>query len=84
LKGGRIVHDGHSVIVGAGISGLACARPLSDAGEHFTVVSPNIGGRIQQSADGAVPFGAFYVRADYEHVNRFVNRVGAGNAVVGV
>lgn len=29
------MHDGHSVIVGAGISGLACARTLSDAGEHL-------------------------------------------------
>lgn len=64
----------HSVIVGAGISGLACARTLCDAGEDFTIISPNVGGRILQSADRAVPFGAFYVRGDYQHVNRFVNR----------
>jgi glycine/D-amino acid oxidase-like deaminating enzyme len=61
------------VIVGAGISGLACASTLFDAGEDFIIISRDVGGRVLQSADEAVPFGAFYVRADYEHVNRFVN-----------
>ena len=64
----------HTVIVGAGISGLACARTLADAGEDFTVLSPGIGGRVLRSTDGAVPFGAFYVRADYDHVGPFVTR----------
>ena len=62
------------VIIGAGIAGLACARTLCDAGEDFTIISPNLGGRIVQSADGTLPFGAFYVRADYDLVNRFVSR----------
>ena len=53
-----------SVIVGAGISGLACARTLFDAGEDFIIISRDVGGRVLQSADGAVPLGAFYVRAD--------------------
>jgi hypothetical protein len=63
-----------TVIVGAGIAGLACARTLFDAGSEIVVISPTIGGRILQSADGALPLGALYVRADYEHVNRFVVR----------
>ena len=62
------------VIVGAGISGLACARTLFEAGVEFVVVTENVGGRVLQSTDGGVPLGAFYVRADYEHVNRFVTR----------
>jgi len=60
--------------VGAGVSGLACARTLRDCGADFIVLSENIGGRIHQSADGATPLGAFYVRADYDHVNRFATR----------
>jgi hypothetical protein len=47
---------------------------LFDAGHEFVVISPGIGGRVLQSEDGALPLGAMYVRADYEHVNRFVIR----------
>jgi glycine/D-amino acid oxidase-like deaminating enzyme len=67
-------HRHRTVIVGAGISGLACARTLFDAGDEFVVISPGMGGRVLQSEDGALPLGAMYVRADYEHVTRFVNR----------
>lgn len=61
-----------TIIVGAGIAGLACARRLHDAGRRFLVISENVGGRIQRSRDGAVNLGAYYVRADYTHVNRYV------------
>ncbi|MDH3682931.1 MAG: FAD-dependent oxidoreductase [Acidimicrobiia bacterium] len=63
-----------TIVVGAGISGLGCARRLYESGERFVVISSNIGGRILQSADGAIPLGAFYVRADYDHVNQIVTR----------
>ena len=62
-----------TIIVGAGIAGLACARRLHDAGRRFLVISENVGGRIQRSRDGAVNLGAYYVRADYTHVNRYVH-----------
>ncbi len=61
-----------TIIVGAGIAGLACARRLHDAGRALVVISEDVGGRIQRSCDGAVNLGAYYVRADYAHVNRYV------------
>ncbi len=61
-----------TVIIGAGIAGLACARRLHKAGHPFLVISENIGGRICRSRDGRVNLGAYYVRADYDHVNQFV------------
>ncbi|MFB3112258.1 MAG: FAD-dependent oxidoreductase [Gemmatimonadales bacterium] len=63
-----------TVIIGAGIAGLACARRLHDSGRPFLLITADVGGRIYTSADGTVNLGAYYVRADYGHVNRFVDR----------
>ena len=63
-----------TVIVGGGIAGLACARRLYDAERSFLLITEDVGGRIRTSTDGAVNVGAYYVRADYDHVNRFVDR----------
>ena len=61
------------VIVGGGISGLACARRLTELGmTSFRLITENIGGRLPTSADGKVNYGAFYVRSDYRHVLPFV------------
>jgi glycine/D-amino acid oxidase-like deaminating enzyme len=61
-----------TIIIGAGIAGLACARRLHDAGHSFLLISENVGGRIRQSPDGALNLGAYYVRSDYTHVNRYL------------
>lgn len=63
-----------TVIIGAGIAGLACARRLRDGRQPFLIIAEDVGGRIRRSADGAVNLGAYYVRSDYSHVNRFVDR----------
>src|SRR3954454_20609564 len=63
-----------TVIVGGGIAGLACARRLSDEQRGFVLISEDLGGRIRRTLDGAANLGAYYVRADYVHVNRFVER----------
>lgn len=57
-----------TLIIGAGISGLACARHLSAVGEDFALVSKDIGGRILTSEDGTANYGAFFVCSDYYHV----------------
>ncbi len=63
-----------TVIIGGGIAGLACARRLHDEQRPFVLITENVGGRIKPSADGRVNLGAYYVRSDYAHVNRFVDR----------
>ena len=71
-----------TVIIGGGIAGLACARRLHDGRRRFLLITENVGGRIRSSTNGTVNLGAYYVRSDYRHVNRFVdlgrpiNRVG--------
>lgn len=63
-----------TAIVGGGIAGLACARRLSDGRRRFLLITEDVGGRVRRSRDGAANLGAYYVRADYLHVNRFVDR----------
>lgn len=63
-----------TIVIGAGIAGLACARRLFEAGQPFLLISENVGGRICRSRDNSVNLGAYYVRADYHYVNRLVKR----------
>jgi len=61
-----------TIIVGAGISGLACAKKLQDSNKDFLVISEDIGGRILTSTDGNANYGAFFVCSDYYHVLKYV------------
>ena len=61
-----------TIIVGAGISGLACARSLHENGKDFFIVSEDIGGRILTSEDGTANYGAFFVCSDYHNVLKYV------------
>lgn len=56
-----------TVIIGGGISGLACAKKLQDNDRDFIIVTENIGGRILTSKDGTTNYGAFFVCSDYYH-----------------
>jgi hypothetical protein len=58
--------------VGAGISGLACAKRLQEYDKDFLLISENIGGRIRASEDGTTNYGAFFVCSDYYHVLKYV------------
>ena len=60
------VHE--TVIIGAGIAGLACAKYLYEQGNDFLVISEDIGGRILTSLAGTTNYGAFFVCSDYHHV----------------
>lgn len=61
-----------TIIVGAGISGLACGRLLQQYDKDFLIISRDIGGRILTSNDGFVNYGAFFVCSDYKNVLNFV------------
>ena len=61
-----------TIIVGAGISGLACAKKLQENDKDFIIISKNIGGRILTSEDGTANYGAFFVCSDYYHVLQHV------------
>lgn len=61
-----------TIIVGGGISGLACAKHLQNNNEDFLLISKDIGGRILTSEDGTANYGAFFVCSDYHHTLKYV------------
>jgi len=61
-----------TIIIGAGISGLACAKKLQENNKDFLLISENIGGRILTSEDENINYGAFFVCSDYHHVSQFI------------
>jgi len=56
-----------TIIIGAGISGLSCARRLSSNNSDFLIISKDIGGRLTTSEDGSANYGAFFVCSDYKN-----------------
>lgn len=61
-----------TIIIGAGISGLACAKRLQENNKDFLLISEDIGGRILSSEDETANYGAFFVCEDYHHALKFV------------
>jgi phytoene dehydrogenase-like protein len=61
-----------TIIIGGGISGLACARRLHEAGREFLLITDRLGGRMFADELPMRNFGAAYVTRDYRHVLPFV------------
>lgn len=61
-----------TIIIGAGVSGLGCARTLFENNKQFKIITTNIGGRILESKNGDVNYGAYYVAKDYSHIKKYV------------
>jgi hypothetical protein len=61
-----------TVIIGAGIAGLACAKKLQEHNHDYLLISENIGGRILTSKDSSANYGAFFVCSDYHNVLKYV------------
>lgn len=66
------IHE--TIIIGAGVSGLGCARTLHENNKKFLMISKDIGGRIIASKKGQVNYGAYYVGEDYTNVLKFVQK----------
>lgn len=56
------VHE--TIIIGAGISGLACARQLHDARRDFLVISKDIGGRMGSLDSPVLDYNVEYTDGD--------------------
>lgn len=63
-----------TIIIGGGISGLACGNKLNKYGEDFILITKDLGGRIKTSSDYSVNLGAVYVTEDYKNVLQFVDK----------
>lgn len=63
-----------TIIIGAGVAGLGCARQLARHKRDFLVITKNIGGRIATSDDGRVNYGAYFVLSNYKHILPFVKK----------
>ena len=62
------MQDYDVIIVGGGVSGLACARMLCDEGqENFVVLTRDLRGSIPESKDTSVNYGAYYVQDTYHN-----------------
>lgn len=64
-----------AIILGGGIAGLCCALNLHEAAVDFTLVTPDVGGRIKASADGSTQYGAYYVLGNYDTVLPLCSRL---------
>lgn len=61
-----------TIIIGAGVAGLGCARQLAKHKRNFLIITENIGGRILTSDDGRINYGAYFVLKNYKHILPFV------------
>jgi len=72
-----------TLIIGAGISGLSCARKLADSSRDFLVITDRLGGRMHHSTwdsssssskSSTLNLGATYVNDDYTNILKYVDR----------
>lgn len=61
-----------SVIIGGGVSGMACGKTLHEHGHDFVLLTRELGGRMLTSQSHLVNYGASYVTADYENILPFM------------
>lgn len=57
-----------TVVIGGGVSGMACGMTLHANGNDFVLLTKEVGGRMLTSRSHLVNYGASYVTSDYENV----------------
>lgn len=63
-----------TIIIGAGVAGLACAQKLKSVGKDFIIITENVGGKIQTTRDNQVNLGACLVMGNYKNVLPLINK----------
>ncbi len=64
-----------TIIIGSGISGLACAKTLIDAGyTDFKVIGKRIGGRMLTSKSLTTSYGASYITSEYKLTSQYIDK----------
>lgn len=61
-----------SIIIGGGVSGMACGKTLHEHGKDFLLLTREHGGRMLTSQSHVVNYGASYVTSDYENILPFM------------
>lgn len=59
-----------AIIIGGGVSGMACGKTLHEKEVDFLLLTKEIGGRMQTSQSHEVNYGASYITSDYKNVMR--------------
>ena len=63
-----------TIIIGAGMAGMACALKLLEAGQDFLLITDNLGGRIMYSDTAKVNFGAYFVMGNYTNAKKILTK----------
>lgn len=63
-----------TIIIGAGVAGLGCARQLTKHNRDFLVITEDVGGRITTSVGGCANYGAYFVLNNYSHILPFIKK----------
>lgn len=61
-----------TIIIGGGVSGLACGMTLHKSKRDFLLITKELGGRMLTSKSHKVNYGASYITADYKNIYPFM------------
>ncbi|MCR4328629.1 MAG: FAD-dependent oxidoreductase [Patescibacteria group bacterium] len=68
------VKEVETIIIGGGISGMACGNELHKAGKDFILLTKELGGRMLTSKTHTVDYGASYITTEYKNVMSYIDR----------
>lgn len=61
-----------TIIIGGGVSGMACGKTLNEHGKEFLLLTKEMGGRMLTSQSHKVNYGASYITEDYKNIWQYM------------